>query len=436
MKEEQEEVCIIQEGMQLACEFNCEEISREIFGVFDKPLGQLDGEISYERRLLDAIWKPRVVLHRIDHPQQRVCKEGKGLTNRQLCDQEKNFSQDHEDPDPPQINEEQEEPCISQHGKQIVLKQATDTFLLTSTDKDSDHSEVEPNSDQLISDSLPVDESPYEDGSQHVDSGSTRNAALKPKKNHNKKSSHSNNVDKSSLSGIHHDTDAGRKSLKCDVCGKTFENKRKLKKHHYIHKSVKPFACNTCGKGFSFRSKLEIHMRSHTGERLFSCKACGKRFSQSNTLTRHMRIHTDERPYSCETCGKCFSQSNNLTAHMRTHTGEKPFSCERCRRRFRHPGQLHVHMRTHTGERPYFCETCGKRFSQSSTLTEHMRTHTGEKPYFCGTCGKIFSRSSNLIAHMRTHTGERPFSCERCRRRFRHPGQLRVHMRTHTAERL
>uniref|UniRef100_A0AAQ5XSP1 C2H2-type domain-containing protein n=1 Tax=Amphiprion ocellaris TaxID=80972 RepID=A0AAQ5XSP1_AMPOC len=268
-----------------------------------------------------------------DLPQQHVCKERKGLTNLLLCNQEKNFSLDQEDLKPPQINEEQEKICTSQQGNQIVLNQVTDTFLLNSTDKESDHSEVEPNSDQLISDSLPVGESPHQEGSQHVDSESTRNAVLKPN-SRNTKSSHSNNVDKSSLSGIHHDTDAGRKSVKCDVCGNTFKNKYQLKKHHQIHKCVKPYACNACGKSFSFWSKLKVHMKTHTGERPYSCETCGKSFSQNSSLTVHMRIHTGERPYPCERCGKRFSHRDNLTGHMRIHTGERPYSCETCGKGF------------------------------------------------------------------------------------------------------
>ncbi|XP_051809017.1 zinc finger protein ZFP2-like isoform X7 [Acanthochromis polyacanthus] len=544
--EEQEELCTSGEGEHLAliqeanslvqCKSNCAEISREIFGVSDKPLGQLDEEIDYEPRLVDAIWKPRIMLHRIDHPHQDVWKERNGLAHQQLCNQEKKFSLDQEhptppeikeeeekfstfldqkdpetpqikeeqndfctsldqeDPEPSQITEESEELCTSQQKQQIVLNQGTDTFLLTSADKDGDHSELEPNSNQLLSSNSPVAESPHEEGTKHVDSGSTRNAALKAKKSHNRESSHSNNVDKSSLSGSHCDTDTGRKSLKCDVCGKTFQNKYQMKKRHQVHNSVKPnadnacrkkfnlrsdlkvrtitdkgdkqFSCETCGKCFSKSCYLTVHMRTHTSKKPFSCKTCGKGFIQNISLTNHMRTHTGEKPYTCETCGKRFHQSHHLTAHMRTHTGEtsteasccdrcgkkfnrrsrlhvhrknhtgeKPYSCERCGKSFCFPYHLTVHMRTHTGERPYSCERCGKSFCFPHHLTVHMRTHTGERPYSCKTCGKSFSISTHLSVHMRTHTGEKPYSCETCGKSFSKRNNLTVHMRTHTGER-
>ncbi|AWP06659.1 putative zinc finger protein 135-like [Scophthalmus maximus] len=48
-------------------------------------------------------------------PQQDVCKEGV-LSEQQLCDQERNSSLDPEEPEPPQMKEEQEEPVSGQEG--------------------------------------------------------------------------------------------------------------------------------------------------------------------------------------------------------------------------------------------------------------------------------------------------------------------------------
>ncbi|XP_022078267.2 golgin subfamily A member 6-like protein 22 isoform X50 [Acanthochromis polyacanthus] len=270
MKEEQEELCTTQEGEQLVLmqaadvlaegKSKCEEISRKIFEVSDKPLDQLDEEIDYQYRALSITLKPRITLHRVDHPQQHVCKENfivdqEDPNPSQIKEEQEEFhtsidqkepetpkiikeqeefrtsldeqypesprfkeeqeefhtSLDQEDSEPPQINEEQEKLFTSQQGKQNVLKQVTDTFLLTSTEKDGDFSELETNSEQLLSSNSLVAESPHEEGSKHADSGSTRNAALKAKKSCNRKSSHSNNADKTSLSESHCDTDTGHR---------------------------------------------------------------------------------------------------------------------------------------------------------------------------------------------------------------------------------
>ncbi|XP_051809106.1 zinc finger protein 239-like isoform X2 [Acanthochromis polyacanthus] len=399
MKEEQEELCTSQEGEQLVlmeeadtlvqCNSNCEEISREIFGVSDKPLGQLDEDIDDQRRLKDMIWKPRIKLHRIDHQHQDVCKEGNGLPNQHLCNQENKLHLDQKDAEPPRIIEDQEELCPSHQRKQIVLNQATDSLLSISTAMDSDLSELKPNSGHLLSYNSPVAESPHQDGSKLEDSCSTRNTTPKPK-SHN-----SCNVAKSSMSEHHCDVDTSEKSLKCDVFGNIFKNTYQIKKHHQIHKGVKPNACNACGQSFSSWSQRKVHMKIHTDEKRYSCEICGKHFSRSSDLTVHMRTHTGERPYSCERCGKHFTQRGQLTVHMRTHTGERPHSCETCGKNFNERSKLTIHMRVHTGEKPYSCETCGKNFIERSKLTIHMRTHTGEKPYFCETWETFQSSQSS-----------------------------------------
>ncbi|XP_051805468.1 zinc finger protein 182-like [Acanthochromis polyacanthus] len=319
--------------------------AEEIFTEFEKTIVQYEEEIDRQRRLLDVIWKAERKFHTTDHQHQDVCKEGNGLANQHLCNQENKFCLDQKEAEPPQIKEDQEELCTSQQGEQLVLNQATDTFLSISTDMDSDLSELKPNSDHLLCYNSTVAESPHQDGSKLVASRSTRNETPKPK-------SHSNcNGAKSSMSEHHCDVDTNEKSIKCDVFGNIFKNKHQIKKHHQIHKGVKPNDCNACGKSFSSRYQLKVHMSIHSGEKRFSCEKCGKRFRQNGHLTVHMRTHTGEKPYSCERCGKSFNHSSSVTVHMRTHTGEKPYSCERCGKHFTQRGQLTIHMRTHTGEK-------------------------------------------------------------------------------------
>ncbi|XP_044052186.1 uncharacterized protein LOC122876215, partial [Siniperca chuatsi] len=167
--------------------------AEEIFRVLKKTIFEYEEEIDRQRRLLDSFWKPEIKLHRIELPQQHVCTEEEVLADQQLCIQERNSSLDQEDPEPPQIKEEQEELCTSQEGEQLVLKQETDAFMLTPTDEESDHSEPEPNRDQqLLSHNSHVAESQDQKGGKHGDSGSTRDAEPKPENQHHKNSSHSN----------------------------------------------------------------------------------------------------------------------------------------------------------------------------------------------------------------------------------------------------
>ncbi|KAF3698553.1 Zinc finger protein 229 [Channa argus] len=397
--------------------------AEEILGVFAKATVEYQEEIERQRRLLAVVLKPQIKLNRIELPGHYVCKEEEVLTDQQLYNPERNFSLDTEEPEPPQIKEEQEE--LIQEGEQLVLKQETETLMLNPTNEEFDQSIPEPNTaHQLLSRGSPVAESKDQEGRKHVVQGLTT---------HPKTTSQSINVHNSE-SENHCNTRTGKKSFKGDGCGKAFQKESELIRHTTIHTSEKPYVCNTCGKRFSQRTRLNVHLKIHTDKKPYSCKTCGRAFRENSDLKVHSRIHTGERPFSCKICMKTFLVKSTLSTHMRIHTGEKPYSCKICGRAFRVSSVLKVHMRIHTGERPYTCNTCGKRFRENSSLKRHMKVHTGKKPYCCKTCGKRFICNSNLLVHMRSHTGEKPFSCKICRKGFTVNSNLLVHMRTHTGE--
>nr|XP_020732533.1 zinc finger protein 514 isoform X3 [Odocoileus virginianus texanus] len=164
------------------------------------------------------------------------------------------------------------------------------------------------------------------------------------------------------------------------------------------------YKCDTAFRQTSGRSNSR---RTQPGKKSCKCNGCGKLFHFQSELRRHQRCHTGEKPYECSECGRAFGHISSLIKHQRTHTGEKPYECRECGRAFSQSSSLIVHHRFHTGEKPYKCNRCGRAFSQSSSLTQHYRHHTGEKPYKCNECGRAFAHTASLIKHQKSHAGEK-----------------------------
>ncbi|XP_077937685.1 uncharacterized protein LOC144383560 [Gasterosteus aculeatus] len=436
--------------------------AEEIFGVFKRTVVEYQEEIDRQRRLLDVFWKPEVRLHRIELPQSRVCKEEELLSDQQLCLQERKPSLDQEDPDPPEIKEEQEELCTSPEGEQLEPKQ--EAFTLTPTCEERGHGE-----DQLLDSCTDEAESVVQETSlEYISVEST--AVVELNNDHQLLSHNPHESDdrdqkgvKLSLTSNKEPAPPSEKLFLCRDCGKYFQNRNLLLAHKRRSHSVdEPYVCNTCGKIFVYKLAFETHERLHSDEKGFSCKTCGKEFkcrrdlkvhlklciwkmlyscttcgktfTDTSNLKCHLRVHSGEKPYSCITCGKTFADPSALNRHIRIHTGERPYSCIICGKTFNHPSVLKRHIPIHTGERPHYCSTCGKTFAQPSKLKSHILIHSGERPYSCITCGKTFTQSSRLKRHIIIHTGERPYSCITCGKTFTETSHLKRHVRIHTGE--
>ncbi|KAI9525808.1 hypothetical protein NQZ68_002356 [Dissostichus eleginoides] len=91
------------------------ELVRGIVSIGVRPALPIDGEeISRQCRLVDTVLKPQLKLHRTELPLQLVYKEEEVVSEQQLCIQEKNYSVNQENPEPPQIKEKQEKLCSSE----------------------------------------------------------------------------------------------------------------------------------------------------------------------------------------------------------------------------------------------------------------------------------------------------------------------------------
>ncbi|XP_053289381.1 zinc finger protein 2-like [Pleuronectes platessa] len=342
---------------------------------------------------------------------------------------------DQEDPEPPHIKEEQEEPWTNQDGQQLQgLEEADIKFTLTPVAVNIEEDEEKLKSSKLHPSETKENRADCGGPELARNSGPDRRLPPGPEDKTEVSSETEGCVDdwmearepqtglntrnnKQPLSDMggknlntHMTHHKGEKAFSCTECCKSFIQWGLLNKHMRIHTGEKPFSCSECGKIFHLKGNLTRHMRNHTGDKPFSCSECGKRFTQRSSLNVHMRSHTEVKRISCSECGEIFKEREHLDTHMSTHTGERPFSCSECGKRFKKRGHLNTHMSTHTGEKPFSCSECGKRFKQRGTLNGHMSTHTVEKPFSCSDCCKRFKQRGTLTKHLRSHAREKPFS--------------------------
>ncbi|XP_023123614.2 zinc finger and BTB domain-containing protein 14 isoform X2 [Amphiprion ocellaris] len=142
-----------------------------------------------------------------------------------------------------------------------------------------------------------------------------------------------------------------REQLACQVCGKTFLDESRLRKHEKLHSAERPFACEICTKAFTTHAHLKEHLKIHTGFKPYRCDVCGKSFIRAPDLKKHERVHSNERPFACQMCDKAFKHKSHLKDHERRHRGEKPFVCPSCTKAFAKASDLKRHENNMHSER-------------------------------------------------------------------------------------
>ncbi|RXM37053.1 Band 4.1-like protein 3 [Acipenser ruthenus] len=151
--------------------------------------------------------------------------------------------------------------------------------------------------------------------------------------------------------------------------------------------------------------KFEYLLYGHREQ--LACQVCGKTFIDENRLRKHEKLHSAERPFICEMCNKAFTTHAHLKEHLKIHTGYKPYRCDVCGKSFIRAPDLKKHERVHSNERPFGCQMCDKAFKHKSHLKDHERRHRGEKPFVCGSCSKAFAKASDLKRHENNMHSER-----------------------------
>ena len=131
----------------------------------------------------------------------------------------------------------------------------------------------------------------------------------------------------------------------CRFCGKSFKAKLGLQYHEMSHTNKKPEGCPHCDFKCLSKSSLMRHIQGvHESNNEEVCDICGKAFNTKYKLKRHIKLHSD----ISEKCPQCGKMIRNLKRHMFT-AHKLTYACPDCPKVFQAPLGVEYHRREEHG---------------------------------------------------------------------------------------
>ncbi|XP_070711241.1 uncharacterized protein [Pempheris klunzingeri] len=226
--------------------------------------------------------------------------------------------------------------------------------------------------------------------------------------------------------------DAGDAPLRCKACWVRLKTTAAQIKHAWSHVDDPERLCGVCGE---HSEELRSHLQKH--KKTLGCNVCGKTFLSISGLKGHVARHEDRTPHQCQVCHKIFAQLSVFVDHKQVHAADTLHKCDLCRKSFVSKLELACHRSTHTDRKLYASDTGGKPVRSRALFSRHTARHSARlTPLRCGVCGQTFNSNYRLEIHLRNHAGKRTHACTKCSKQFLRRAHLWAHRRVHGRERL
>uniref|UniRef100_A0A8C2FER5 C2H2-type domain-containing protein n=1 Tax=Cyprinus carpio TaxID=7962 RepID=A0A8C2FER5_CYPCA len=107
----------------------------------------------------------------------------------------------------------------------------------------------------------------------------------------------------------------------CTQCNLQFRFFSSFREHMIDHAGQRPYACPLCPKTFIQEASLHAHQcESHKLCKSLKCDVCSKTFSSLTNLIKHSLLHNGSTSHICLLCNLSFTNTRVLKEHLKTHT--------------------------------------------------------------------------------------------------------------------
>ena len=98
------------------------------------------------------------------------------------------------------------------------------------------------------------------------------------------------------------------------MCDVTFKS-RLIRIAHWdrCHRIAENMTCDICGKTYDTRERLRTHSRVHDQSNYCTCDVCGRSFTSRNLLRRHSKWHVRIPEESCPICDEKFMYKGSMS---------------------------------------------------------------------------------------------------------------------------
>uniref|UniRef100_A0A8C1T0V9 Si:ch73-347e22.4 n=1 Tax=Cyprinus carpio TaxID=7962 RepID=A0A8C1T0V9_CYPCA len=149
----------------------------------------------------------------------------------------------------------------------------------------------------------------------------------------------------------------------CTQCNLQFRFFSSFREHMIDHARQRPYACPLCPKTFIQEASLHAHQcESHRLCKSLKCDVCSKTFSSLRNLIKHSLLHNGSTSHICLLCNLSFTNTRVLKEHLKTHTTHHgpalpdipskpldfPHKCKRCKASFSTGDLLYAHQIRHS----------------------------------------------------------------------------------------